>query len=281
MAVRTCFFPLIGGKFNLLKALQPLAPPHHIYVEVFGGAANLLLNKPPSPVEVYNDIDSDLVNLFLVIRDRRKEFVERFKLVLYSRGLYKRWFDEPMPEDAVERAVRFYYIMRCSFGGNYGASWAFKRKAHKHAPDIFWSSIGKIEEIAYRLKSAYIDALDFRICFRNWDTPETFFFCDPPYYGLDYYRHNFSEQDHRDLRGVLEKTEGRWLLTYGDHPEVRRLYEDFKKVYEQECVKALKKDQGKTEQKRDTGDALTKRSESIFHQRIGWMITTPILTSYF
>jgi len=56
-------------------------------VEVFGGAANMLLNKPPSPVEVYNDIDSDLVNLFLVIRDRREEFVERFRLTLYSRGL--------------------------------------------------------------------------------------------------------------------------------------------------------------------------------------------------
>jgi len=227
LVARTCFFPLIGGKFNLLKALQPLVPPHRIYVEVFGGAANMLLNKPPSPVEVYNDIDSDLVNLFLVIRDRREEFVERFKLVLYSRGLYKKWFDEPTPEDAVERAVHFYYIMRCSFGGNYGASWAFKRKAHKHAPDIFWSSMERIEQIAQRLKSAYIDALDFRICFRNWDTPETFFFCDPPYYGLDYYRHNFSEQDHRDLRKVLGETKGKWLLTYGEHPEIRRLYHGF------------------------------------------------------
>ncbi|MCK4243397.1 DNA adenine methylase, partial [Candidatus Bathyarchaeota archaeon] len=60
----------MGGKFNLLKTLLPLIPPHHIYVEVFGGAANLLLNKPPSPVEVYNDIHGELVNLFLMVRDK-------------------------------------------------------------------------------------------------------------------------------------------------------------------------------------------------------------------
>ena len=121
--------------------------------------------------------------------------------------------------------------------------------------------------------------LCFRMCFRNWDTPETLF-CDPPYYGLDYYRHNFSEQDHRDLRGVLEKTEGRWLLTYGDHPEVRRLYEGFKKVCEQECVKDLKRTEAKLSRS-EILETLLRKSLKALHQRIGWMITTPILTSYF
>ena len=79
MLARLCFFPYIGGKYNLLKTLAPLIPPHEIYVEVFGGAANLLLNKPPSPVEVYNDVDGEIVNLFLVVRDSPKDFVERSK----------------------------------------------------------------------------------------------------------------------------------------------------------------------------------------------------------
>ena len=226
---KLCFFPCIGGKYNLLKALLPLIPEHHIYVEVFGGAANLLLNKPPSPVEVYNDIDGELVNLFLVVRDRREDFADRFRLIHYSRGIFNKWSEEAWPKDPVERAARFYYIARCSFSGKQGdaASWGFKRHAHKHAPDIFWTSLDKTEQIAQRLKSAYIDALDFRKCFRNWDTPETFFFCDPPYYGLDYYRHNFSEHDHEDLRKILGEVEGKWLLTYGDRPEIRRLYQGF------------------------------------------------------
>jgi len=224
---RLCFFPYIGGKYNLLKALLPLVPPHHIYVEVFGGAANLLFNKPLSPVEVYNDVDGDIVNLFCVVRDRRDEFVERFRGILYSRRLYLNWVEEPPPKDPVERAARFYYVLRCSFSGTLDRGWGFKRKAHKHAPEVFWSALEKTELITQRLKNCYIDCLDFRLCFRNWDTPETFFFCDPPYYGLDYYRHNFSEQDHRDLRRILGETEGKWLLTYNDHPEIRGLYDGF------------------------------------------------------
>ncbi len=78
-----------------------------------------MLNKPPSPVEVYNDIHGELVNLFLVVRDKPEDFVKRFKLILYSRGLYKKWYDNQQLKDPVERAVRFYYLMRCSFGGTF------------------------------------------------------------------------------------------------------------------------------------------------------------------
>jgi len=84
---RLCFFPYIGGKYNLLKALLPLVSRHHIYVEVFGGAANLLFNKPPSPVEVYNDVDGDIVNLFCVVRDHRDEFAERLMDTLQPKAL--------------------------------------------------------------------------------------------------------------------------------------------------------------------------------------------------
>ena len=221
---RLCFFPYIGGKFALFSRLVRMIPPHEIYVEVFGGAASLLLNKPRSRVEVYNDVDGELVNLFLVMRDQRDTFVERFRWVLYSRGMYDRWLGEPAPDDAVERAVRFYYVLRCSFSGKYGASWAFKRRAQRHAPDVFWSALDRMELVSKRLKGCYIDGLDFRRCVANWDTADTFFFCDPPYYGPSYYRKGFSEQDHVDLRETLGRVKGKWLLTYGDHPKVRELY---------------------------------------------------------
>jgi len=73
------FFPYLGGKHFLVKKLLPLIPPHMCYVEVFGGAAALLFAKPSRTTEAYNDLDSDLYNLFVVVRDRKKESLERLE----------------------------------------------------------------------------------------------------------------------------------------------------------------------------------------------------------
>jgi len=188
------------------------------------GGGSLLLNKPPSPIEVYNDIDGDLVNLFLVVRDHPKAFVNRLKGVPYSRSLFVKWLKEDPPKDPVERAARFYYVMRSSFSGSYDRGWSFSRSRRRPEADLFRSSLLRVEEVAQRLQSIYIDCLDFRRCIKNWDTPETLFYLDPPYYALDYYRHGFSEQDHLDLREILSKTKGRWLLTYNDHERIREMY---------------------------------------------------------
>lgn len=227
---KICFIPYIGGKFNMLKYLLPLIPPHEIYVEVFGGAASLLLNKKPSEVEVYNDIDGDLVNLFRVVRDQPQDFIKRFKYLLYSRELYttfsNQWFNGKIPKDAVERAVRFYYLLRCSFSGAIFRGWSFAHKGAK--PSRLFRSLDKIPLISERLRNIYVDHLDFRKCIKNWDSPKTFFFLDPPYYGLQYYRREFSEKDHIDLRKILsKKVKGKWLLTYNDHQKIREWYKEF------------------------------------------------------
>jgi len=100
------FFKYLGGKHFLLKELLKRIPPHDVYVEVFGGSADLLFHKPPSKIEVYNDIDGDLVNLFEVVRNNFDEFHEKAKWLLYSRQLNDEWRKQPMPNDKIERAVR-------------------------------------------------------------------------------------------------------------------------------------------------------------------------------
>src|SRR6266571_3787824 len=91
MQKRKAAFPWRGGKFHLAPSIAKLLPPHRIYVEVFGGAASVLLAKKPSQIEVYNDRDGALVNLFEVLRNHPLLFLERCNFLLYSRHLYQQW----------------------------------------------------------------------------------------------------------------------------------------------------------------------------------------------
>jgi DNA adenine methylase len=212
--------------------LLALIPEHAAYIEVFGGAAALLLNKPPSAFEVYNDWDSELVNLFEVIRDDVDAFVKKADWLLYSRELNEKWRNDlkngTVPEDKVERAVRFWYVMRSSFAAHPYKGWAFAKNKNRSRPQSMTNALSGLRAIHDRLRTVEIDHLDFRRCIRNRDGPKNFLFLDPPYLGAEEYRLGaFTLQDHTDLANNLRHAKSNWLLTIGDHPKIRRLYHGF------------------------------------------------------
>jgi DNA adenine methylase len=108
----------IGGKHHLVKDIVKRIPEHECYCEPFAGAAWVLFNKEPSEAEVINDINSDIVTLYRVIRFHLREFIEHFKWLLCAREEFQRFMVTP-PEvlTDIQRAVRFYYVQRQSFGG--------------------------------------------------------------------------------------------------------------------------------------------------------------------
>jgi DNA adenine methylase len=223
------FIPYLGGKVHLVKHLLPLIPEHTCYVEAFAGSAALLLNKPPSKIEVLNDADGEMVNLFEVVRDDVDAFVRRADWLLYSRELYEKWKSElkdgSVPEDRVERALRFWYLMRSSFAAHPYKGWAFCRNVGRNRPLSLANALGCIRTIHDRLRTVEIDHLDFRFCIKNRDGPNNFLFVDPPYLDAEEYRLGaFTLQDHSDLADLLRHAESKWLLTIGDHPKIRRLY---------------------------------------------------------
>ena len=110
--------PWVGGKRRLAPHILPLLPAHTCYVEPFAGAAGLFFSKPPSKVEVLNDVNGDLVCLYRVVQHHLDEFTRQFRWALNSRQMYA-WLQESRPSTLtdIQRAARFFYLQKLAFGG--------------------------------------------------------------------------------------------------------------------------------------------------------------------
>jgi DNA adenine methylase len=221
--------PYLGGKQAVTPYLISLLPEHTSYVEVFGGAAALLLNKPPSPIEVYNDLDGEIVNLFEVIRNDIEGFMKHSDFLLHSRELYEKWSREinsgQIAQDAVERAVRYWYCLNTSFAAVVGKGWAYARAEPRSHADQIIGGRERARQVHERIKRVEIDHLDFARLIDNRDSPSTLFFLDPPYLKAEEYRiGTFHLEDHKRLAERLARVQGNWLMTIGDAPEIRSLY---------------------------------------------------------
>jgi len=218
-----------GGKGRMIGKLLKLIPKHHIFVEVFGGGAQLLFAKPPSPVEVYNDIDSALTNFFRVLRDPEKfqRFHRLVSLTPYSREEYYFCRDTwEQCEDDVERAYRWFVVAKMSFSGRFGAGWCFNLNASSRGMSKFcsgWlSTIEMLPQIHARIMRVQIERKDFRELIPLYDTPETLFYIDPPYISetrkAGGYKHEMSMDDHKELVDILLKVKGMVMLSGYRHP---------------------------------------------------------------
>jgi len=213
-----------GGKGNLAKRILPYFPEHKIYVEPFGGGASLLFAKEPSPVEVYNDIDSGLVNFFRVLRDSEKfeKFYRLVSLTPYSREEYYFCRDTwESCEDDIERAYRWYVVARMSFSGRFGCDWShavtYTSRNMSGAVSKWLSIIDMLPEIHQRIMRVQIEHKDFRDILVDYDTPDTLFYCDPPYVHSTRkaggYKHEMTDDEHKELVELLLKLKGKVILS--------------------------------------------------------------------
>lgn len=229
-------FPCYGGKYTHVEKILPLFPPHHTYVEVFGGAASLLLNKEPSAVEVYNDVDGGAVNFFRILRDNPDELIRRLLLTPYSREEYdtgrKHWHE---PDDDVEKARRWFFVASNSYNGRFGEGFSVSARrshggiaAHAHT---YFGRVANLYLVAERMAGTIIEHLDFRDLIPKYDTPETLYYCDPPYvidtrHPDGTYVHEMSQDDHRDLVKILLEIEGMAVVSGYRH----EIYEPLEKA---------------------------------------------------
>ncbi len=234
---RTFSFPYRGGKSNLASTIVRLLPPHQVFVEAFGGSAAVLLNKPPSPVEVYNDVDGSLVNAFETIRNHPVLLLERCSTLLYSRQLHNQWrshlsgFEDP-DGARVELAARTLFLLSSGFSGDSAGGLAIDIRSKGGGSSRWARVLGRIFDLSERFRHVVIENHDFEECIWTWDTDRTLFFLDPPYFrSAKALPFDFTLEDHEKLASVLRDVRGRWIASYDDCPEVRSLYEGCSTVH--------------------------------------------------
>jgi len=211
----------IGGKKQLAQRLSRLidATPHDLYGEPFVGMGGVFLRRERAPeVEVINDRSQDVANFFRILQRHYEPFFDLLKWRLTSRAEFDRLLaQDPATLTDLERAARFLYLQRLSFGGKVaGRTFGYSLTG----PARFdTTKLGVLlEAIHDRLAGVTIECLDWRDFLGRWDRPGALFFCDPPYFGTESYygRDLFSPADHSEMAEALARIEGRFILTLND-----------------------------------------------------------------
>ena len=220
----------LGGKSRLAPRIVSMIPKDHTgYCEPFCGAGWVLFAKQPSHVEILNDADGELVTFWRVIQHHLVPFLDCFKWAVVSRAIFD-WEKMKRPETLtdIQRAVRYYYLQRLSFGGKTDGR-TFGTGATQ-PPGLNLATVQEtLLEVHWRLERVTIENLDAMDCIKRYDRPTTVFYCDPPYLGLSQgYARKFSHADFVRLRDALARIRGRFILSLNDCQEVRDLFRGFK-----------------------------------------------------
>jgi len=227
-------FSYYGGKQRMASKIVPLLPKHTVYVEPFAGSAAIMFAKPWPDVsnrddyrEVLNDHDGDLVNFFRVLRDYPDDLVRVCCLTPYSREEHALSKKRETGIDDIERARRFFVSVAQSFSGNTGDTWSYAMY-RTNKPRIWQNQCASLYQIADRLQSVYIECDDVLKVIRRWDSPQTCFYCDPPYPGANQGHYaGYSSGDFLELVELLDVCEGSFLLSCYDQPNMPPAWERF------------------------------------------------------
>jgi DNA adenine methylase len=218
-----------GGKARLAKHILPLIPDSHCYVEPFGGAASVLCGLEPRKVEVYNDIDGQLVNLFRVLQSPRlaNRLKRRLEYTPYARAEFARGLDAVDDTDPVTRAWGTFVTHNCGFGGKAERLSDWGTSKMESRVSVFVNRVARLEQWSERFRNVAIDNRPALKVLDSYDGPQTVFYCDPPYAPSTRksgkYRCEMTTAEHCELVEQLLTLQGRVVLSGYDTPLYRPL----------------------------------------------------------
>lgn len=239
-------FGWYGGKYSHLDWLLPLLPQATHYCEPFGGSAAVLLNREPSPVETYNDLDGEVVNFFRVLRNQKEALLEVIGLTPFSREEFEIACSSPAdnPSD-LERARRFFVrarqvrtgLAQTASIGRWANCLLTSRAGMAGAVSRWLGSVEGLAEIAQRLLRVQIEHTPAIEVIERYDSSETLFYCDPPYPhesrgDSKAYAYEMSNYEHKRLAEILHRVKGKVALSSYHCDLMDKLYRDWR------CIEA-------------------------------------------
>lgn len=208
-----------GGKQRMAHHIVPLIPRHTVYVEPFAGGAAVFFAKPWPGVtntndyrDVINDVDGRLINFYRVLRDHGEELIRRLEFTLYSEEEH-RIAKQLDCDDEIEAARRYFVNVSQSFAKKLHGGWG--RGVYKENSAATWvNRVARLPEYLERMHGVHIACDDALKVIKQWDSPQTFFYCDPPYPGTDcgHYK-GYTVDDFRQLVEALETCDGSFILS--------------------------------------------------------------------
>ncbi len=230
-------FGWYGGKYSHLDWLLPLLPSSHHFCEPFGGSAAILLNRDPSPIETYNDIDGEVVNFFKVLRKQKNELIEAIGLTPFSREEFTKACELEENLTELERARRFYVrarqvrtgLAQKASPGRWANCRDTSRAGMSGAVSRWLGGVDALPDIASRLLRVQIENRPATEVIALYDSPNTLFYCDPPYVHAtrgdrNAYANEMTDADHRALASVLNNVKGKVAISNYDCELMEELY---------------------------------------------------------
>lgn len=237
-------FGWYGGKFSHLDWLLPLLPEAKHYCEPFGGSAAVLLNRAPSPVETYNDLDGEVVNFFRALREQKEELIEAIGLTPFSKQeLTEACSESNSALNDLERARRFFVrarqvrtgLAQTASPGRWAHCKLTSRAGMAGAVSRWLGSVEGLSEIAQRLLRVQIENAPALEVIQRYESEETLFYLDPPYphesrRDARAYGYEMSDADHQELALALRSVKGKIAIS-GYHCNLMdNLYRDWSYV---------------------------------------------------
>ena len=208
-----------GAKWKIADWVISHFPEHKVYCEPFFGSGAVFFKKEPSYIETINDVDGNIVNLFRVCREQPEALARAMELTPFAREEFVDCYDMTVG-DAVERARRTLVRYHQSFGTTNSSKKSWRNVQTYGGPRCatMWNYLPEtIIECCQRLKDAQIENIDAIELIKRYNSPNTLLYCDPPYLQRlrkkNMYAHEFSEERHVELLGVLKQSNSMVVLS--------------------------------------------------------------------